>query len=216
MANLQRNFIGGKMNKSLDERVIPNGQYIDALNIRLDSTEQSEVGIVENSKGNERLTQLRYGGSPLSDFAKCIGAYEEGADETIYWFVHDAFNPVSSTGIVDMVVSYNAKTNVLTYHVVSINSGDSTTTTLNFNDLYLITGVNFIDGYLYWTDNYNPPRFINVTRNYPAPASPSSADGFSAESILVIKKPPVNSPSIQPLITFSQDNFLEERLSLIN
>ena len=211
MANLQRNFISGKMNKSLDERIVPNGQYIDALNIRLDSTEVSEVGVIENSKGNERLTQLRYGGSPLSNNAKCIGAYEQGADETIYWFVHDASNPVSSTGIVDMVVSYNAKTNVLTYHVISINSGDSTTTTLNFNDLYLITGVNFIDGYLYWTDNYNPPRFINVTRNYPAPANSSSNDGFSAESILVIKKPPVNSPSINPLITFSQDNFLEER-----
>lgn len=211
MANLQRNFVQGKMNKSLDERVLPDGQYIDALNVRLGSTEQSEVGAVENSKGNEKITTLRYGGQPLSNLARCIGAYEEGADETIYWFVHDGFNPVSSTGIVDMVVSYDTKTNVLTYHVVSINSGDNTTTTLNFSELYLITGVNFIDGYLYWTDNYNPPRFINVNRSYPAPATPSSPDGFTAESILVIKKPPVNSPGIEPLITFSQDNFLEER-----
>lgn len=212
MANIQRNFVAGKMNKSLDERVLPNGQYVDALNVRLGSTEQSEVGAVENTKGNEQITTLRFEGSPLSSSAKCIGALEDGANETIYWFVHDPLNTVSSTGIVDMVVSYNVKTNVLTYHLVSINSGDGTTSTLNFNDIYLITGVNFIDGYLYWTDNYNPPRFINVNRAYDAPASASANDGFSAESILVIKKPPINSPSINSLVTFSQDNFLEENL----
>ncbi len=212
MANIQRNFVAGKMNKSLDERVLPNGQYVDALNVRLGSTEQSEVGAVENTKGNEQVTTLRYEGSPLSSFAKCIGALEDGANETIYWFVHDPLNTVSSTGIVDMVVSYNTKTNVLTYHLVSINSGDGTTSTLNFNDIYLITGVNLIENLLYWTDNYNPPRFINVNRSYNPPANPSSTDGFSAESILVIKKPPLNSPEINPLVTFSQDNFLEENL----
>ena len=32
------------MNKSLDERLIPNGEYVDAMNVRLGSTEESEVG----------------------------------------------------------------------------------------------------------------------------------------------------------------------------
>ena len=211
MANTQRNFVAGKMNKSLDERIVPNGQYIDALNVRLGSTEASEIGAVENSKGNEKITELRYGGSALSSSAKCIGAYEDGANETLYWFVHDGSNAVSSTGIIDMVVSFNVKTNILTYHLVSINSGDNLTTTLNFDELYLITGVNLIDNYLYWTDNLNPPRVINTNRSYGLPSSPSAADGFSAESILVIKKPPINSPQINPIATSSQDNFLEER-----
>ena len=35
MANIQRNFVAGRMNKSLDERLVPNGEYIDALNVRL-------------------------------------------------------------------------------------------------------------------------------------------------------------------------------------
>ncbi len=52
MANIQRNFVAGKMNKSLDERLLPNGQYVDAINVRLGSTEASEIGAVENSKGN--------------------------------------------------------------------------------------------------------------------------------------------------------------------
>ena len=59
MANLQRNFIAGIMNKSLDERLLPNGQYVDALNVRLGSTEETEVGSVENTKGNFYLTDFR-------------------------------------------------------------------------------------------------------------------------------------------------------------
>ena len=58
MANIQRNFIAGRMNKSLDERLVPNGEYINAVNVRLGSTEDSEIGAVENSKGNLPLTRL--------------------------------------------------------------------------------------------------------------------------------------------------------------
>ena len=49
MANLVRNFIKGRMNKSVDERLVPNGEYIDAQNIRMGSTEDSEIGAVENT-----------------------------------------------------------------------------------------------------------------------------------------------------------------------
>ena len=31
MANIQRNFIAGRMNKSLDERLVPNGEYVNAV-----------------------------------------------------------------------------------------------------------------------------------------------------------------------------------------
>ena len=61
MGKIQRNFVQGKMNKSVDERLVPNGQYIDALNVRLGSTENSEIGSVENSKGNTPLTTLNFG-----------------------------------------------------------------------------------------------------------------------------------------------------------
>ena len=80
MANTQRNFIKGVMNKSIDERLLPNGQYVDALNVRLGSTEDSEIGSVENSKGNTQLTELQYNGDALSANARCIGAYEDGGN----------------------------------------------------------------------------------------------------------------------------------------
>ena len=34
MAKIQKNFIKGRMNKSVDERLVPQGEYIDALNVR--------------------------------------------------------------------------------------------------------------------------------------------------------------------------------------
>ena len=97
--NIGRTFVAGKMNKVVDERLVPNGEYIDALNIRMGSTEQSEIGVIENSKGNEMLTTLQYtDGTPLSSSALCIGAIDDTANDTIYWFVHDSNFPVGSTG----------------------------------------------------------------------------------------------------------------------
>lgn len=209
MANLTRNFIAGRMNKTVDERIVPNGEYIDALNIRMGSTENAEVGVIENAKGNLPLTTLSYNGVPLSSSAKCIGAFEDGSEETIYWFVHDDNYPTSPTGKIDLVVSYDDNSNTTTYHLISIREGATANTTLNFDYKYLITGVNKKEDLLFWTDNYNQPRFINVKRNYPNPIA--NVDGFSAESILVIKQPPLAAPQVTPTPTSSQDNFLEER-----
>lgn len=209
MANLTRNFIAGKMNKMVDERLVPNGEYVNALNIRMGSTEGSEIGVVENTAGNKSLTGLSYDGNTLSSAARCIGAFEDGANETLYWFVHDPAFTSSPTNKLDLVVSYNDNTNTTTYHVVSINDGGGINTTLNFDKQYLITGVNKIEDLLYFTDNLNQPRQVNVKRNYANPAA--GVDGFSNESILVIKKPPINSPTIVPEATSSQDNFLEDR-----
>ena len=54
------------MNKSIDERLLPQGEYVDAQNVRLGSTETTEVGAVENSRGNTRLTTLQFAGQNFS------------------------------------------------------------------------------------------------------------------------------------------------------
>jgi len=211
MVKISRNFAAGRMNKVFDERIIPDGEYIDAMNIRMGSTENSEIGVIENTKGNLPLTSLSYiDGTPLSVSARCIGAIENSATETLYWFVHDPNFSVGPTGKLDLIVSFNVNTKILTYHVISINDGGGVNTTLNFNSNYLITGVDILDNkLLFFTDDYNAPRCINVQNNYANPVS--NIDRFSAESILVIKKPPVQSPSIQPFVNNGQENYLETR-----
>jgi hypothetical protein len=216
MANFTRNFVAGKMNKTFDERVVPEGEYIDAMNVRMGSTEKSEVGVVENTKGNLPLTTLTYiDGTPLSTEARCIGAIDDSARETIYWFVHDPDFSKSNTNKLDLVVSYNVSTLILTYHIVSVDDGGGINTTLNFNPQYLITGVDMIENLVFWTDDYNQPRFININRNYDNPDALgidyNGQPAILAESILVIKKPPVTSPSIVPLTTIGQENYLSDR-----
>jgi hypothetical protein len=211
MAKLTRNFVAGRMNKVVDERLLPEGEYIDAMNVRMGSTENSEVGVIENTKGNLPLTNLAYiNGTLLSINARCIGAVEDSAAEAIYWFVHDPTFPVGATGKLDMIVSFNVSTGILTYHVISINDGGNVNTTLNFNPNYLITGVDLLDNkLLFFTDDFNAPRVINVTTNYPNPVA--NIDAVSAESLLVIKKPPVESPGVQPIVTNGQENYLDTR-----
>lgn len=210
MANFSRNFTAGKMNKVVDERLVPNGEYIDALNIRMGSTENSEIGVIENTKGNLPLTTLSYNGTNLSSSARCIGAFADSANETIYWFVHDSNFTVGATGKLDLIVSVNIITSVLTYHIISIDDGAGIDTTLNFNTLYLITGVNKVDDLLFFTDDYNAPRFINVKRGYANPVV--NIDQFSAESILVIKKPPIESPDVSLLNTpVDDEQFMVDR-----
>jgi hypothetical protein len=214
MANLTRNFLAGRMNKVYDQRVIPNGEYIDAMNVRMGSTENSEIGAIENSKGNLALTALTYiDGTPLSTDAICIGAIADSANETIYWFVHDStFGGDSLTGKLDMIVSLNVLTGILTYHIISTDDGSGLATTLNFNPQYLITGVDKIENLIFFTDDYNPPRFFNVkptTNRYPNPVA--SIDQFSAECLLVVKKPPIESPGAEPIVTGGQQNYMDTR-----
>jgi len=214
MPIVNTNFIAGRMNKSVDERLLPPGEYVDALNVRLGSTENTEIGAVENSRGNTQLTTLQYGGQNLSSGATCLGAFEDGQLETMYWFVHDESNPVAQDGVVDMIVSYNTSTNQLRYHVITLG-------VLNFDPEYLITGVDKIENLLFFTDGKNPPRRINVTSNYAYPVG--NVDGIEEEDISVILKPPgfedqvatgevpLPAPTFQLITLAGGQNYLEDR-----
>ena len=56
MAEIKHTFQAGKMNKDLDERLVPQGEYRDALNIEVRTSDGSDVGAVQNLYANvERL-----------------------------------------------------------------------------------------------------------------------------------------------------------------
>ena len=193
--DINTTFLKGRMNKSFDERILPEGEYIDALNIRIGSTENNSVGAVENSIGNTQITEVMYDGEPLSVNARCIGVLEDGEHETIYWFVTDP-------GVVDMVLSYNERTGTLVYHIIS-------TSVLNFSTEYLVNGIDLIDGLLFWTDNYNPPRRINVRTAYPYPTA--GVDNITEDDISVIVAPPMESPTILPVSTIGEENYMSDK-----
>ena len=53
MPELKHHFRFGKMNKDLDERLVPNGEYRDALNAQIASSEGNDVGTLQNVLGNK-------------------------------------------------------------------------------------------------------------------------------------------------------------------
>lgn len=99
MAELKHTFVKGRMNKDLDERLIPNGEYRDALNIQVSSSEGSDAGAIENVLGNEKVFDLGL------ENATCIGTAKDPLNKKIYWFVtSDELNGIYEYDIVNNIV----------------------------------------------------------------------------------------------------------------
>jgi hypothetical protein len=144
------------MNKDLDERLVPNGQYRDALNIQISTSEGSDVGAIENVLGNTKQNKKTASINWAANFGltspKCIGVAKDTLNDKIYWFI------TATDG--DAILEYDQATGFIVPVIVDVRS----TSILNFSESYKITGVNIIDDILFWVDDNNEPRRINITR----------------------------------------------------
>ena len=198
MAKLQHTFVQGKMNKDLDERLVPNGQYRDAQNIQVSTSEGSDIGAVENILGNaiQNVRDDSAGvttwpsGFGLGSSATCIGSGRDTQNEKIYWFV--------TSNTADIIFEYNQITKVVSPVLV-----DPTGAILNFNTSNLITGVNILEGLLIWTDDLNEPRLIDIAlfkagsdqgQNPLWQITSVNGSSFIASDITVIKLKPETAP----------------------
>lgn len=184
MAEITNTFLSGRMDKDLDERLIGEGVYRDALNIRVDVAEGSNVGAASNALGNTKVSDLATLTGRTVVNSKTIGAVKYERDNLIYWFV--------ASNNFDGIFEYNSITGSVV-RVLQSNRTTNSTSVLNFSQDYLITGVNYINGFLYWTDNYNPPRKINIARA----KSYTIDDARIEDDIDVIIAPPLSSPKIR-------------------
>ena len=55
MPEIKHTFQAGKMNKDLDERLVPNGEYRDAMNIQVRTSDGDDVGTAQNIQGNAAI-----------------------------------------------------------------------------------------------------------------------------------------------------------------
>ncbi len=67
MGELKRVFSKAVMNKDMDERLVPNGQYRDANNIEITTSEGSEVGTAQTLFGNTQRNQVLQNSSSLDN-----------------------------------------------------------------------------------------------------------------------------------------------------
>ena len=58
MPEIKNTLLKGRMNKDLDERLVPNGEYRDALNINVSTSEESDVGAAQTILGNTRIEDV--------------------------------------------------------------------------------------------------------------------------------------------------------------
>ena len=147
MPELKNNFTGGKMNKDLDERLVPNGQYRDAWNVQVSTTDESEIGALQNLLGNSEITN-----SIIPGDAVCVGSIADEKNNNIYFLI-------ASTGV-SKIIRWNTVEEQLTPVFVDIGSS-----VLQYDKKRLITGINIIDDMLFWTDNFTEPKRINIPRS---------------------------------------------------
>ena len=150
MPEIKHNFTGGKMNKDLDERLVPNGEYTDAMNIQVSTSEGSEVGTVQNILGNKVISSSNIPSS-FGDDAITVGSITDEKNDRLYYLVW--------TPTTDYVLEYSRGDSEPVPVLVDINKN-----VLKFNSNTIITGINIIDDMLFWTDNNTEPKKINILR----------------------------------------------------
>ena len=168
MAEAKNNFLKSKMNKDLDDRLVPEGEYRHAQNVSVAKSEGNDVGALENILGNDVISNFTI---PVGFYnIEIIGHLMDVKNDRIIVFMT---NYVDTSG--DTLSNFSTGMEPLfgsfTYQAIgvyNIRSGVSSIvvsgTFLNFSKTHEIYGVNIIDDLLFWTDNRNQPRKINLSR----------------------------------------------------
>jgi len=155
MAEVKNAFIKSKMNKDLDSRLLPSGEYRDGQNIQVSKSEGEDVGALENAVGNLLAVDFNIIAPGSGGVLKSIGLLSDTNSSNIYIFLTtNAVSSYSSTAR-NFIYSYNSDDNTPTLLVQG--------SFLNFSQQSPIYGINVLEDLLFWTDNRNQPRVINIT-----------------------------------------------------
>ena len=156
MAKVLNTFLKSKMNKDLDARIIPEGEYRDAQNAQVSKSESANVGNLENVLGNVSIENFNTltGVSGLI----CVGAFSDEINNTVYLFFttnqQTQYVPTAS----NFIISYNTLNNPNSASRILVEGAF-----LNFSTQNQIYGINILEDLLFFTDNRNQPRVIDVT-----------------------------------------------------
>ena len=207
MPKLNNNFLKGKMNLDLDDKIIPKGEYREAGNISVTKSEGSDSGTVEQLKGFEKITNFSSDSS--LDGSAIIGAYFDNNKKRIIFFTtdfqipsdqYDSINKVFYPGFDNLpgqpggvpMAPSTALCSIYCWEKGSATAAKIVTGSfLNFSITHPINNINIIEDQLFWTDNLNQPRKINISTAKTTPTF------YNAEhKISVAKFAPVFAPML--------------------
>lgn len=193
---LKKTFIKGKMNKDLDNRIISDGDYRDALNVEIIDSEGSDVGALENSLSNRQLTAIDLGLNPIN-----IGKYSDEPKDKIYWWEK------SDNGC--FLLEWD-NANQLISIVLKDTRPEGNGRVFNLSEDHYITGITKVitedvnKDLLMWTDDNMEICCINIER-----AKTWGENNFEEADIYLIKKQPLYAPELTPTYSSEESNFLE-------
>ena len=252
MPILKHTLGNGRMNKDLDERLVNEGDYRDANNIEITTSEGSNAGVVQTLKGNTKHSTIASIDNitgvydiPNTASGTCVACVSAPDEDKIYYFVTSNLNTITGAELnvaKDYIMEYDTvsethkyvfvdihrvkttitatTTDSTTFHVelgagtnenqtgirlgmrvavgdytdsddirvtdisygqgtsnkwkITVNTAISTSASaavtfraprvLNFQRNNLITGINVLDDFLFWTDNEHEPKKINIKR----------------------------------------------------
>ena len=163
MAEIKNSFLRSKMNKDLDDRLIPNGEYRDAQNISVGKSEDDDIGALETVLGNaEKVFAIT---PALPNDIQTIGYLTSEYTQAIFIF---ATNYTDLNPNVTPTYAPAGKRCVI-YSWTPLNPATATIIAdgifLNFSTTNRIQA-SLIEDLLFFTDNRNQPRKVNI--NQPA------------------------------------------------
>lgn len=157
MAQARNTFIKSKLNKDLDARLMPQGEYRDAVNVQVSRSEGDSVGSLENVLGNFSVLNIS---SRVAAGLVCIGEQVDESSGFVYLFLTNNFQ--------SLIYDKDAKNFIVQFDTNNSSGGSSAVKILvegawlNFSSDYRIYASNILEDFLFWTDNYNQPRKINI------------------------------------------------------
>mgnify|MGYP003118548011 FL=1 len=200
MPEIKNNFIRGRMNKDLDERLVPNGEYRDAMNIQVSTSEEDSVGTVQNVLGNIRV------GHQLPQLT-CVGSVADEKNNQVYYLATTSIGNIKS-----YIFRYSIDTS--THEIIFRDLLDI----LKFRPQNILTGINVVDDMMFFTDDFSEPKKINIERclagtdqNDDAVHTELIVNGITIgdieeSHITVIKKAPNYAPELEMISDIPEGN----------
>jgi hypothetical protein len=149
MAEIKNLFIKSKMNKDLDDRLVPPGEYRDARNVNISRSEGQDVGALENVLGNNLIpiTQIKDSNNNIIPDLHIIGFYIDKTKDRIYTFLTDYED---NGGAIENFAPSPAYCFIYVYDIINntytkLVEGNF----LNFSKSHTIIGVNLLEDLLF-------------------------------------------------------------------
>jgi|TARA_R110000822_G_scaffold4953_2_gene21501 hypothetical protein len=188
MAESKNNFIRARMNQDLDDRLIPQGEYRVGQNLTISRSEGDDVGTFQNILGNSSLSKFGIDSTAQHINTEVIGYLNDESNDRIFVFLtnytdssSDQLSNKAKNGSSHFIIRYDTLTNTS----VRLVEGSF----LNFSKTHPVLGVNLIENLLFFTDNRNQPRKINIVS-----ASSDISYYDSEDKISIVKFYPYNPP----------------------